>query len=999
MKRFVGSMKQKISFGHQDQAQGPEYDLLDFLPSTSEASVVDYSGYIKAAIEKNRIRNIGIIGDYGVGKSSQIAKCLSDQQFVEKYRPKTVSFLSISEKADAEDGRNGKDKALSGEKTGEVVEADQTTAEPPVSKSTNNKTERIQYEIVKQLFYGERANELRGLGIKRVYFVDKRLCLGIAAIIAFIICALLECLLLKDGAFYKFFGLDRYEHEWLANIVMGVSVLLVAFSVYCTAKCLGDSIINRRVKAINVAELSMSFEDGKPDFEQYADFLINYFAITKTRVVFFEDLDRFKDVHIFEDLRQLNYLINESKTIKNRVVFVYTTNSSIFEKPEDRTKLFDITIPIIPFLSRISVSSYIEKGLKELGVYSQEAAKVLSLCVATTVDMRVIKSLVNRYNLLRKAFSFTDSDDNKVRNCASIVLIVELYPEEYEKLMRGISTIDDKYIEGIKLRDKDIKEQKNNYTVGHLLTKNKELIKQAFLDEAKKRNNINKLNACQLNGKRYDFGSESWLKAMYNAGEMRLSDMYGRSCVFVANEIKSVLNDVEPLLVDSERLEAERNRAIAVVANKDPFEYSIGAELSNKKGESEAEIDRFINGLILNKYLDSGYVLFLASSPEVVLEDQANMYIVDNIRLRPKQDAYDIGLTNIARVILGKLRDADLEQPGILNKDLVDEMLGNKTQSSQHEKYMEALLSLRKMYAEKFKTFIKSYLLDYRESIVEMVGSTINNPALELYERVAVVDPGISLDILIENGDIDDDLRKALVFRAIENFSQYADSELIKADALGIDDLIESPISESVSDFMLDLHRRNQKTIKNIEFYSENSLTTEKLEDVTVRIDEAAVLSIDKDILLAYMETHEASFNDVLIIYKYAELEIDDKRRLLNIAIGINDEVDAKISNLVIELSIELSFVLDDDNYARFTTKADSEKIKRYLVAVDIDANKMKGRLLVLNDFDGILNDNYFKVIRNELNLELCRKIESLGLANIHESNNSSKIRMDIVKA
>lgn len=960
--------------------------------------MVDYSGYIKAAIEKNRIRNIGIIGDYGVGKSSQIAKCLSDQQFVDKYKPKIVSFLSISENDDTEDAHNGKNKAFNGEETGEVEDADRGATEPPVIKSTNNKTERIQYEIVKQFFYGEKANELKGLGIKRVYFTNKKQCFGLAAIIAFIICVLLECLLIKDGVFYKIFGLDRYEHEWLAYIVMGALASLVSFSAYCSVKCFGNSIINRRVKAINVAELSMSFEDGKPDFEQYADFLINYFAITKTGVVFFEDLDRFKDIHIFEDLRQLNYLINESKTIKKKVVFVYTTNSRIFKKPEDRTKLFDITIPITPFLSRISVSSYIEKGLKALGIYSQEAVKVLSLCVAVTVDMRVIKSLVNRYNLLRKAFDFTDSDDNKVRNCASIALIAELYPEEYEELMRGISTIDEKYIEGIKLRDKDIKEQKNNYTIGHLLTKNKELIKQAFLDEAKKRNNVNNPNVCQLNGKRYDFGSESWLKAIYNAGEMKLSDMHGYNCRFDTDEIRSIMAGVDPLLIDDERLNVERNRAIAAVANMDPFEYSIGAELSSKKGESEPEKDRFINGLIMNRYLDSGYVLFLASSPEVVLEDQANMYIVDNIRLRPKQNVYNISLTNIARVVLSKLRDADLEQPGILNKDLVDEMLGNKTQSGRREKYIEALLSLRKMYAENFKTFTKSYLLDYRESIVEMVGSTINNPALELYERVAAVDPGISLDILIENGDIDDGLRKALVFRAIENFSQCEDSELIKADALGIDDLIESPISESVSDFMLDLHRMNQKTIENIGFYSENSLTTEKLEGVTIRIDEAAVLSIDKDLLLAFMETHEASFSGILIFYKYTELDIDDKRRLLNVIIRINDEADVKISNLVIELSIELSFVLDDNSYARFAAKADSEKIKRYLTVVDIDASKTKDWLLVLEDFNGISNNSYFRVMQNELNLELCRKIESLGLANIHESKNSSKIRMDIVK-
>lgn len=64
----------------------------------------------------------------------------------------------------------------------------------------------------------------------------------------------------------------------------------------------------------------------------------------KYNVVIFEDLDRFNNIGIFERLRELNELINNSEQIDRRVVFIYAIKDDIFGDADtekltrDRTK-------------------------------------------------------------------------------------------------------------------------------------------------------------------------------------------------------------------------------------------------------------------------------------------------------------------------------------------------------------------------------------------------------------------------------------------------------------------------------------------------------------------------------------------------------------------------------------------------------------------------------------------------------------------------------------
>ena len=56
---------------------------------------------------------------------------------------------------------------------------------------------------------------------------------------------------------------------------------------------------------------------------RHLDEIIYFFQKTQFNVVIFEDLDRFKNISIFSKLREINFLINQSSSIKHDVVFIY----------------------------------------------------------------------------------------------------------------------------------------------------------------------------------------------------------------------------------------------------------------------------------------------------------------------------------------------------------------------------------------------------------------------------------------------------------------------------------------------------------------------------------------------------------------------------------------------------------------------------------------------------------------------------------------------------
>ena len=109
-----------------------------------------------------------------------------------------------------------------------------------------------------------------------------------------------------------------------------------------------------KVKEIKLSTYTTVQGDKEtPDsiFNKNLDEIMYFFERTGYKTVFFEDLDRLTDPTIFVHLRELNNLLNNDDSIKDKpIVFVYAVRDDIFSR-EDRTKFFDFIIPVIPVIN------------------------------------------------------------------------------------------------------------------------------------------------------------------------------------------------------------------------------------------------------------------------------------------------------------------------------------------------------------------------------------------------------------------------------------------------------------------------------------------------------------------------------------------------------------------------------------------------------------------------------------------------------------------------
>lgn len=220
-----------------------------------------------------------------------------------------------------------------------------------------------------------------------------------------------------------------------------------------------------RIKSISASGITLSIaadEDYASYFNKYRDELIYLFEVNSFDTVIFEDIDRFDDLAIFEELRKLNDLLNMAPGIVgkegNKVVsFVYAVKDSIFaldrESDQDsrevlgsgRVKFFDMIISVVPFISKFNANEMLTKVFEselEQAKSKKEGRRfsdLLLLAAPYIADMRLMISIRNDYLVMVQEMgspSF-DKPSSLGLTCTGILAIAiykNLYPLEYEDL-------------------------------------------------------------------------------------------------------------------------------------------------------------------------------------------------------------------------------------------------------------------------------------------------------------------------------------------------------------------------------------------------------------------------------------------------------------------------------------------------------------------------------------------------------------------------------------
>lgn len=380
-----GKMTTASENGDSDNKLGVT-ELRPLYPRYIEGEHRVYVDAIESAIENDRegkLHNIALSGVYGSGKSSILEKVVEDFEVGKRFRiaakgsgrnfrsrTKSISLAPLASRIDDDIHDDGQFGGSSTESTPESN-----------GNSVDSRTNKIQREIVKQLLYGAKPEDVPLSRFHRIHEVSVPRLLPCALCISLFLVVFLGIFF---GGQLSAFGNILLEFPLLkaklknnsnAPIVGYLALAVFLFLLSCAVcYCLMNS--NLKILQVDAGGASIKLDKGVDSyFDQYLDEIVYLFEKSKVELVVFEDLDRFESPEIFDSLRELNQILNDDpKIARKRVIrFIYAISDAVFDDQctassahqsgnnndcdDDhnhaeafaRAKFFDLIVPVVPF--------------------------------------------------------------------------------------------------------------------------------------------------------------------------------------------------------------------------------------------------------------------------------------------------------------------------------------------------------------------------------------------------------------------------------------------------------------------------------------------------------------------------------------------------------------------------------------------------------------------------------------------------------------------------
>ena len=400
---------------------------------------------LKEAIKDKRNNNIALTGKYGAGKSS-ILKSYLKEIFNRKNK---VLHISL--------GMFG--FSNSGEISGTNDDGKKPLSIFSSLKSVDNFCKEIEKSIVQQIVYKEKYNKLEETRFKRAAKPNGKQFVFLYLFFCILIYSCLIKLLGEDIVqivrsfmiLIKYNGLTGF-FEMLLRYVLSVEnrsimvIVLIASSIITFFNTMLSKWILRSINQMSIKSLNLGVGQTNVVLErnngslinQYMDELIYFFSKTKYELIVIEDLDRFLDskiikdrvLLIFQKLKELNTVLNNSNDIGRRIVFLYVVRDDMFETDIERTKFFDFIVPVMPTVT--NYNSYNTLKHKKLEGVSDEALRKLAYYVS---DFRLIKNICNEYELYYQENSKNIGNSLIPDKLFGMIILKNVMPKKYDELL------------------------------------------------------------------------------------------------------------------------------------------------------------------------------------------------------------------------------------------------------------------------------------------------------------------------------------------------------------------------------------------------------------------------------------------------------------------------------------------------------------------------------------------------------------------------------------
>lgn len=511
-----------------------------------------------------------------------------------------------------------------------------------------------------------------------------------------------------------------------------ILILMIGLFIYIGTNFIIKGIkytkANLKFNNVKTKNIDISHADNKESiFNKNIEEILYFFEVTKYDVVIFEDLDRFNNIEIFTNLRELNEIINNSEHIERKISFIYSIRDDIFNDYKDRTKFFDFIIPIIPMVNSSNSEKYIKDRLGHFKI-SEELIENISIYID---DMRTIKNICNEFKIYKSVINYKEID-----KLFSIIVYKNIYPRDFSQLQFNKGLLS----KALSFKNREIllsNIKQYNCTEVEKINKEYELKVNELQEEYIKKILDIGIKVLYINGEEYDIDDISEIFKDCFDLKTKIKYVYEKFNGLTFIDYSKVISKEELLEVGQANGYYDKKRIIDNWKNKilEKIKFELitdeeiitngkVCELIKRFGVDEIILDedvkkeKFLIYLIEKGYIDESYNSYIVQNKN----GTGSKKDIEFIKLiRANEDiSFNYDIEN-PEYIINRIKELDCKKTSILNYKLFKFLVKNK---EEYSKYYELILDsiidgvFGKTYeiiTNKYKNFLDKFIARIEE--------------------------------------------------------------------------------------------------------------------------------------------------------------------------------------------------------------------------------------------------------------------------------------------
>lgn len=391
-----------------------------------------YKNVLNNVIQDKHIKNVGVTGGYGTGKSSII------HSYFNELKSRTSIYISL---------------AHFDSLAGNALPKHQD------DKAINSQIDNIlEMKIVNQL-----VNQINPEKIPKANFLAKKninknkIKFYSLSIIWLIIYFNFFLPTMTEKITYSIKNFPP-NLEFIDYILIIISVIAIIILCYLLSNAIKTIIYKGNWSKLTINTMGINVNMENRDFSTVSYFdtflsdVIYIFDESEAEFVIFEDLDRFNDHSIFEKLREINLMVNQRRNSANRkkLMFFYVISDEVFSEKKDdstnhsedvsateKTKFFDVIIPIVPIVNNTNSFDYLKSRLlDDLVITDQNSFETFLYQISLFIDdLRVLKNIVNEFKIYKEIHKNNFKIDYK--QLLSLIVYKTLNTSDFNDLVKS----------------------------------------------------------------------------------------------------------------------------------------------------------------------------------------------------------------------------------------------------------------------------------------------------------------------------------------------------------------------------------------------------------------------------------------------------------------------------------------------------------------------------------------------------------------------------------